>query len=66
MTYHFPALQVPEPRLTYIYKESVRLVLLTKIGIAKRLVEVSEETIFPRCVLCISTQNTYFAHAQTE
>ncbi len=32
MTYHFPALQVPEPRLTYIYKESVRLVLLTKIG----------------------------------
>ena len=39
---------------------------MARPAIAKRLVEVSEETIFPRCVLCISTQNTYLVHAQTE
>ena len=37
-----------------------------KSGIAKRLVEVSEETIFSRCKLCIGMANTYQVHTRIQ
>lgn len=66
ITIFIPAPKSPNPRLTYIQKKREACPVHQKSGIAKRLEEVSEETIFPRCNLCIGMQNTYQVHIQIQ